>query len=119
MAAGTLEYASMLIRKRPKAYLSDRARIVYLVAAALFATPWAAGADWPPAPLLKAATDEAGVLPPSVRAEPVRDGVWRCTFRYKPAAAKSVTLAGTFNGWSPHAAPLTGPDGEGFWTATV
>ena len=119
MAAGTLEYASMLIRKRPKAYLSDRARIVYLVAAALFATPWAAGADWPPAPLLKAATDEAGGLPPSVRAEPVRDGVWRCTFRYKPAAAKSVTLAGTFNGWSPHAAPLTGPDGEGFWTATV
>jgi cyclomaltodextrinase len=77
--------------------------------------------DWPPAPPLQVLPEiEAGPLPPSVSAESVRPSCWRCTFRFRPPdRAQTVTLAGTFNGWNPRAAALSGPDAEGRWTASV
>ncbi len=36
-----------------------------------------------------------------------------------PAGARSVTVAGEFNGWNSNANPLTDPDGDGVWTATI
>ncbi len=80
-----------------------------------------AAQEWPPAPVLAAVTDDTpGPLPPSVQAEAVAQRRWRCTFSYLPeGAAQTVTLAGTFNGWSRDAAPLTGPNPEGAWSGTV
>ena len=75
--------------------------------------------DWP-APLPIAPDSEAGPLPPSVSAEPVSNGHWRCTFRFHASAdARTVALAGVFNGWSKAATPLTGPDAEGTWSTSV
>ncbi len=36
-----------------------------------------------------------------------------------PIAANTVTVAGTFNNWSPTANPMTGPDEDGIWTAVI
>ncbi len=93
------------------------------VAALLLALPAAARAqDWPPAPPLKAVAeqDRGGPLPPSVSAEPNETGGWECEFVYKPAdGAKSVHLAGSFNGWNPSATAMTGPDANGVWRARL
>ncbi|MFH1746581.1 MAG: alpha-amylase family glycosyl hydrolase [Planctomycetota bacterium] len=80
-----------------------------------------AAEQWPPVPPLKVAPDrETGPVPPSVAVEPIRAGRWQCTFRFQPpAAARSVALAGTFNGWNRTATPLKGPDAEGYWSVTI
>jgi glycosidase len=93
-------------------------------------TPWIAllvllcqltptlAADWPPAPPLHVAPDDMpGPLPPSIRAETLAEGRWRCTFHFKPdAGAQTVALAGTFNNWSRDAVRLSGPDANGLWS---
>jgi glycosidase len=95
--------------------------VLALLSVAAAAQPASGTADWPPAPPLVGATDEApGPGPPSVTAEAVAAGRWRCTFSFKPAnGSKSVALAGTFNGWNRDAMPLAGPDPNGVWSATV
>jgi len=41
-------------------------------------------------------------------------------FRYRPAtAAKDVFLAGTFNKWKPTEQKMTGPDADGYYSATL
>jgi 1,4-alpha-glucan branching enzyme len=41
-------------------------------------------------------------------------------FSYKAAAGtRSVTVAGSFNGWNPSANPLSDADGDGVWTTDV
>jgi thiol-disulfide isomerase/thioredoxin/mono/diheme cytochrome c family protein len=48
------------------------------------------------------------------------DGRYDVAFRYRPAThAQSVYLAGNFNDWKPTALPMSGPDKDGFFTATV
>jgi glycosidase len=76
---------------------------------------------WPPAPLLPVAADETpGALPPSVTAEAAGTGKWRCTFQARVAgSARSMGLAGTFNGWNPRATPMSGPDAQGMWAVQV
>lgn len=73
---------------------------------------------WPPAPPLSSVEIvESASLPKSIQAA-WDEGRWKTTFRYKPdVAAKSVGLAGTFNGWNPAATPMLGPDADGTWTA--
>lgn len=62
----------------------------------------------------------AGVMPPSVQAEAVQSGRWRCTFRYAPGRpVQTVCLAGVFNNWNPTVTPFEGPDAQGDWTATI
>lgn len=52
--------------------------------------------------------------------KPLGEGRFEVLFRFKPAAsAKSVTLAGTFNGWDTKTQPLTGPDNEGFYSTRL
>ena len=41
-------------------------------------------------------------------------------FRYRPdGEARTVTVAGTFNGWDSGKAPLADPDGDGVWEAVL
>ncbi|MFO0900656.1 MAG: redoxin domain-containing protein [Pirellulales bacterium] len=48
------------------------------------------------------------------------DGRYDVRFRYRPSdGAKQVSLAGAFNGWDPAALPMTGPDAEGRYEATL
>jgi glycosidase len=96
-------------------------RIGFLIAALAGAALARAAQEWRPAPPLAVVPDHAaGLLPPSVQAQPVSAGRWRCTFRFKPdAPVKAVTLAGTFNGWNATAMPLGGPDADGARSATV
>ncbi len=95
-------------------------RFLAVLAACLCSCALSTAQDiWPPAPPLPAAAQEAGELPPSVTAE-TNKGTWRVTFRYKPEArAETVALAGSFNGWNPNAEPMGGPDGAGFYSATI
>src|SRR5512137_2778543 len=95
-----LECPALWLRKG--AFRGQRGRLAGAVGAALtsialLAAVTALAGEWPPAPPLPSAADESpGTLPPSIKAEPVRSGLWSCTFRYKPEGeAKSVTLAGT------------------------
>ncbi|MBN2448534.1 MAG: alpha-glucosidase C-terminal domain-containing protein [Phycisphaerae bacterium] len=76
---------------------------------------------WPPAkPLKREMKLDASALPRSVDVEAAADGLWRCTFRFKPGPeAKSVCLAGTFNGWNASATTMRGPRGDGFWLVSV
>lgn len=102
---------------------SDVARFS-LLAIAMLATGSVAvraSGEWPPAPALeRSAERDVGLLPPSVSAELTGDGLWRCTFRFRPAeAARSVTLAGTFNSWNPQTEPLQGPDESGTWSRQI
>jgi hypothetical protein len=51
---------------------------------------------------------------PAVR--PLDNDQFEVLFRYQPGGTvKSVTLAGTFNGWDIKAKPLDGPDKDGFF----
>ncbi len=45
-------------------------------------------------------------LCPSVTARPQTDGTFLVTFRYKSPSAQKVTLAGSFNEWSPDSKPM-------------
>jgi len=48
------------------------------------------------------------------------DGQYDVRFRYRPqSGAKSVALAGPFNGWSKTELPLNGPDSEGRYELTI
>ncbi len=87
----------------------------------LWLTSLPALADWPPAPRLeRPAQDTVTLLPSSISARPRGRGLWDVTFRFRPQQpAKRVNLAGSFNGWSAQAEPLTGPDADGFWTVTT
>jgi len=73
---------------------------------------------WPPAPPLERAAGDVAALPPSVHSEPSSGG-FRVTFTLSSGfEAKTVHLAGDFNGWSPQATPLErGADGR--WTVSV
>ena len=56
--------------------------------------------------------------PPRITRTP--DGNYDVAFRYRPSQhAGSVCLAGSFNEWKPTALRMSGPDKEGFFTATV
>ncbi len=83
--------------------------------------PQVGAADWPPAPPLESAVDnQAGRMPPSVTAELLTPGQWRCTFHFKPdRPIDQVVLAGTFNNWNRGANPLSDLDGDGVWTAAI
>lgn len=98
-----------------------RASLVYV--SMLMTLLWPATAraqDWPPAPALAPPAEETpGRLPASVRAERVGAGRWRCTFSYRPLnLARSVALAGTFNGWNAAATPMQ-TTAEGTWSTSV
>jgi glycosidase len=77
--------------------------------------------EWPPAPPLSVVPDaDPGRLPSSVQAGPAGAGRWRCSFRYRPdGTARTVALAGTFNGWNRDLTPLGGPDADGYWSASL
>jgi glycosidase len=77
--------------------------------------------DWPPADPLETPPDDAGSeLPPSVEAHLAGRGIWRVTFFYLPPPdTHAVTIAGSFNDWSPEATALRGPRGDGYWYADV
>ncbi len=81
----------------------------------------AADEAWPPAPKLPAAApaQDSAPLPPSVTADPLEKGRWRCTFRFRPdGQAERVALAGSFNTWNRAAnAMQLGPDGD--WTTQI
>jgi thiol-disulfide isomerase/thioredoxin/mono/diheme cytochrome c family protein len=48
------------------------------------------------------------------------DGTFAATFRHRPAtSAKTVSVAGTFNGWKPTGPAMQGPDEDGWYTTTV
>jgi cyclomaltodextrinase len=88
----------------------------------LAAGPAHADSGWPPAPPLKSAgpAEDAEPLPPSVTAEPLEKGQWKCTFRFQPKAdAQRVALVGSFNSWDRGAHPMQGPDANGQWQTTV
>jgi len=52
--------------------------------------------------------------------ERLDNGTCEVHFRYKPPApAGAVYLAGQFNQWKPDALKMDGPDGDGFYWATV
>jgi mono/diheme cytochrome c family protein len=54
------------------------------------------------------------------RVERLDNGTCEVHFRYKPPApAGAVYLAGQFNQWKPDALKMDGPDGDGFYWATV
>ncbi len=76
---------------------------------------------WPPVPRLAAPPEtDAGKLPPSVSAQALPDGRWRVRIWAAPGGdAKGVNLAGSFNNWSRDANPMSGPDGNGRWSATM
>ena len=55
-----------------------------------------------------------------VEAREAAPGRFEVEFRCRPViAAKSVAVAGSFNGWSATATSLSDPDGDGTWTATL
>ena len=79
-----------------------------------------AAGPWPPAEPLEIAPDTVvGELPQSVSADMVRPGRWRVTFRTQAPSASHVALVGTFNGWNKAAAPMSGPDADGWWTTEI
>ncbi|MFQ5806625.1 MAG: alpha-amylase family glycosyl hydrolase [Phycisphaerae bacterium] len=93
-----------------------------ILSALLIGFPLArANEEWPPAPPLERPPERAvGLLPPSVTAKSTGDGLWRVTFRFSPPRpANSVSLAGSFNGWNPHAEPMTRVDDSGAWMRTT
>jgi len=62
--------------------------------------------------------DAAVVFDPDAKTLAVADGAWHL-FRYKPPApAESVTVAGSFNGWSKDANPMR-PIAGGVWRTLV
>ena len=82
----------------------------------------AAPADWPPAPQLDVAADASGTapLPTSITAQPLEQGQWRCTFRFRPSSeARRVVLVGSFNNWDREATLMRGPGPDGAWTAEL
>lgn len=93
-----------------------------LLAAIALLSTHAIAADWPPAPPLRWATSqEVGDLPPSISATATaRPDEWKVRFSYRPEApATGVALAGTFNGWNPASAPMSGPGADGAYSAEV
>ncbi|MCG3125449.1 MAG: hypothetical protein CHACPFDD_00272 [Phycisphaerae bacterium] len=108
---------------RPVQSPRTRAALVLVLAPVLAAISACGGADrrWVGAdPLTPTAVGDPGSLPPSVTAASAEAGQWACTFRFTPQhPARSVALAGTFNGWSPTATPCTGPAADGSYAATV
>jgi 1,4-alpha-glucan branching enzyme len=57
-----------------------------------------------------------GCGPKSLAPQVVREGV---RFSYSAPAAKSVSVAGSFNHWNPDQDRLTGPSKEGIWTIVL
>jgi cyclomaltodextrinase / maltogenic alpha-amylase / neopullulanase len=77
-------------------------------------------AAWPPSdPVAEVDHDAKASLPPSVEVRQRPDGRWDARFAFAPESpAQSVSLAGSFNGWSRDATPLR-RGSDGVWTATV
>ena len=57
----------------------------------------------------------------AVEAEPLEGGArFKVTFTHSPViAARSVAVAGSWNGWNAQAEPLQDPDKDGKWSVTV
>jgi len=58
----------------------------------------------------------SGCGPKSLAPQVVPEGI---RFSYSAPAAKSVSIAGSFNHWNPDRAMLTGPSKEGVWTIVL
>lgn len=58
----------------------------------------------------------SGCEPKSLAPQVVREGV---QFFYSAPAAKSVSIAGSFNHWNPDHTRLMGPSKEGVWTIVL
>lgn len=56
---------------------------------------------------------------PGVAAAPAADTVHVVRFVFSAPGARTVTLAGDFNGWSREATPLENVDGQGLWSVTL
>ncbi len=54
--------------------------------------------------------------PKSLAPQVINGGI---RFSYSAPAAKSVSIAGSFNHWNPNRAKLTGPSKEGVWTIVL
>jgi len=57
-----------------------------------------------------------GCEPKSLAPQVVPEGV---QFFYSAPAAKSVSIAGSFNHWNPNRTKLTGPSKDGVWTIVL
>lgn len=71
--------------------------------------------------LLEGATTIAGSSPltPGPRVVRRKDGRLDVIFRFRAAPGQRVNVAGSFNGWSASANPLSDPDGDGTFEGTV
>ena len=58
----------------------------------------------------------AGCAPKRLGPQITKDGVF---FSFYAPAAKSVTIAGSFNAWDIHKNRLSGPDKNGVWSAVI
>jgi len=48
------------------------------------------------------------------------EGLLEVRFRFTPSGSpRTVAVVGSFNGWSPEAAPMSDPDGDGTWEARL
>ena len=76
-------------------------------------------AVWPPScPEARILTQQVDRVPGSVRVRTLGPDRWRCTFAYSaPPGTRSVSLAGSFNGWSTTATPMR--RGTDRWTTTL
>ncbi len=78
--------------------------------------------NWPPAPPLAATltAEDIAPLPPSISAEPLGKGRFRCVVRFRPGGqAEKVALVGSFNNWDRDANTMAGPNDQGVWTAEL
>ncbi len=85
----------------------------------LCASSCASPADWPPAPAFERPAQVVGALPDSISVSPEGSGQWSVTFALNSRIdAKSVSVAGSFNGWDASALPMQrGSDGR--WRAEL
>ncbi|MEK8022620.1 MAG: alpha amylase N-terminal ig-like domain-containing protein [Candidatus Hydrogenedentota bacterium] len=86
------------------------------------------GNTWEKDPAKPATADDNSLLVVTASAAPVMPAAgapaaaasMTPTFSYKaPAGTRSVSVAGSFNGWSASALPLQDADGDGIWTVTA
>ncbi len=104
-------------KRTTRSWISNLAAVLIVLSAACLT----AQAKWPPAPPLERPSQrDVGLLPPSIGAEAGGDGLWHVTFRYTPAdRVESVSLAGSFNGWNPHAEPMSVSQAGSAWSYTT
>jgi hypothetical protein len=71
--------------------------------------------------LLEGTPDVGGGVPlaPGPRVVRRGDGLLDVTFRFRPIPGQRVSVAGSFNSWNASANPLSDPDGDGTFEATL